>query len=329
MSSTSTGNETARDPLATLRSAVHDGVDRYRALGDEPEARRLLAAAVISYIGDRFNTIALIALSFNLGDSALGVGGMLALLALPRLVVQAAAGSLVDKYPGKRLLIVTQLLMAGIASAFALLAVFPSLWLLYGLTLAMGIVRTVDMPAFELRMMTLTPPDLRGTVNAVHTVAWTAGEIIGPLLGGLVLVWAGATALFLLNGAWFLLIVWMIASLPERIGVPEPGSDTNEEVSVPDGSAMLALGYRFLLQRSDVMLFLGTMATGGVSILAAVALFITRSIDLGLGEGGVGLFYATMGAGTLIGGILAGTGTYTTPRRSLSLLQVQSVLAYS
>lgn len=91
MSSTPTGNEAARNPLTTLRSAVHDGVDRYRALGEAPEARRLLATAVISYIGDRFSTIALIALSFDLGDSALGVGGMLALLALPRLVVQAAA----------------------------------------------------------------------------------------------------------------------------------------------------------------------------------------------------------------------------------------------
>ena len=62
------------------------------------------------------------------------------------------------------------------------------------------------------------------------------------------------------------------------------------------------------------MLFIATMGAGGIFMLAAVALFITRSLDLGLGEGGVGLFYTTMGVGTLIGGVLAGAGTYTTSR---------------
>lgn len=308
MDSTSPQSGAARGLLRTLTSAVRDGVDRYRALGDAPEARRLLAAAAGSYIGDRFNTIALIALSFEFGNSALGVGGMLALLALPRLVIQAAAGSLVDRYPGKRLLMLTQLLMALIAGSFALLAVVPSLWLLYGLTLAMGIVRTADIPAFEVRLMALTPPPLRGTVNALHMMAWTAGEIIGPLLGALVLALAGATPLFLLNGASFLVVVWMIRSLPEWLAAAEAATERDEEAATPK------LGYRFLLRRSDVMLYTATVATSCVLILGAIPLFIARSFDLGLGESGVGLFYATMGVGTLIGGILAGAGTYTTVR---------------
>ena len=85
---TTTSSETLpTGPLERLRTGVQQGIDRYRALGSAPEACRLLAAASASYIGDRFNTIALIALSYELGGSALGVGGMLALIALPRLVV--------------------------------------------------------------------------------------------------------------------------------------------------------------------------------------------------------------------------------------------------
>lgn len=318
MDSTHAG-EAARGPLATVKTAVRDGVEHYRALRHAPEARRLLAAAAGSYIGDRFNTIALIALSFELGDSALGVGGMLALLALPRLVVQAAAGSLVDRYPGKRLLMLTQLLMALIAGSFALLAIIPSLWLLYGLTLAMGIVRTADIPAFEVRLMALTPPEQRGTVNAVHMLAMTAGDIIGPLLGGVVLALMGATPLFLLNGASFLIVVWMISSLPERLGAAEPVAETSDEPETP------ALGYRVLLERSDVMLYTATVATSCILILGAIPLFITRALDLGLGEGGIGLFYATMGVGTLIGGILAGAGTYTTVR-ALAIAAVAGIV---
>ena len=245
----------AHGPLATVRAAVRDGVDRYRALRDAPEARRLLAAAAGSYIGDRFNTIALIALAFELGDSALGVGGMIALWALPRLVIQAAAGSLVDRYPGKRLLMLTQLLMALLAGSFALLAIVPSLWLLYGLTLAMGIVRTADTPAFEVRLMALTPPTLRGTMNALHMMAWTAGEIIGPLLGALVLTLIGATPLFLLNGASFLVVLWMINSLPERLGSAEAATEPDAAGALPN------LSFRFLLQRPDVMFYTAAVAS--------------------------------------------------------------------
>lgn len=312
MDSKSPGGAAPKRPLAATGAAVRNGIERYRALREAPEAGRLLAAAAGSYIGDRFNTIALIALSFELGDSALGVGGMLALLALPRLVVQAPAGALVDRYPGKRLLIITQLLMALAAGSFVLLAFVPSLWLLYGLTLIMGVVRTADIPAFEVRLMALTPPERRGTANAVHMLAMTAGDIIGPLLGGSVLVLAGSTPLFLVNAATFLLVVRVIASLPERIAGIEPEVATVDMTSAT--APVPTLGYRTLLGRSDVRLYVAVLTASCILILAVIPLFITRAHDLGLGDGGVGIFFATMGVGTLIGGVLAGIGTYSSTR---------------
>ncbi len=311
MTATPSEGGAARGPLATVRSAVRDGVDRYKALREAPEAGRLLATAALSYIGDRFNTIALIALAFELGDSALGVGGMMALLALPRLIVQAPAGVLVDRFPGKRLLLLSQLAMAALAGSFALLAIWPSLWLLYGLTLAMGVVRTVDIPAFEVRLMALTPPERRGTANSVHMLAMTGGEIIGPLLGGVVLALTGATPLFIINALSFLVVARMIASLPERVAAAQPAAapdDSDESVAAP------ALGYRSLLRRSEVRLYVATLTASCILLLGAIPLYITRALDLGLGEGGVGLFYATMGIGSLIGGVLAGTGTYSSTR---------------
>ena len=50
----------------------------------------------------------------------------------------------------------------------------------------------------------------------------TAGELIGPLLGGLVLVWVGAAPLFLLNGLSFVFVAAAVASLPERVAGSEP-----------------------------------------------------------------------------------------------------------
>ncbi len=313
---------TSNGPLNRLRRGFDRIIGRYRELGAVPETRRLLGAAAGSYIGDRFNTIALIALSFKLGDSALGVGGMLAMVALPRLVVQAASGALVDRYPGKRLLVASQLVMGTIAACFLFLDAFPSLWLLYALTFAMGVVRTVDMPAFEVRLMALTPTPQRGVANAVHMLAMTAGELVGPLLGGLVLALVGANPLFIVNALSFVIVASIVASLPERVAGTEP--EPQAEAAATGAPTAPPLGYRALLRRSDVALYTGMVVASCILILGAIPLFIVRANDLGLGGGGVGLFYATMGVGTLFGGIVAGAGSHRT-RRALAIAALASI----
>lgn len=311
--------------LGRVRGAVQGAVGRYRELGALPDARRLLLAASGSYVGDRLNTIALIALSFELGDGALGVGGMLALFMLPRLLVQGPAGALVDRFPGKGLLVVTLGLMAVGAAAFALLAVAPSLWLLYGLTLVLATLKTVSMPAFEVRLMAATPAEQRGTANALHTVAFTVGDFVGPLLGGLLLAWLGATPLFLLNGLSFVGVALAVA----RTGGDAKAAAEAAEAEAEAPSAPAGLGYLALLRRPDVGLYAGLTVATSVLIMGTIALFVVRSQELGLGEGGVGLFYAIMGVGTLVGGLAAGAGSYTGPRALLVAAGAAAVGALS
>lgn len=315
--------EISGSPIATIRAAFRDGIDRYRALRDAPETRRLLIAAAGTHIGYRLNTIALVALSYSLGEGALGVGGMLAIMMFPSLVIQPFAGSLVDRYPGKRLLVLTQLALALVAASFVLLSVFESIWLLYGLALAMGFVRTVDQPAFEVRLMSLTPKEKRGTANAVQMLAITSGEIIGPLLGGLILAFASAEPLFILHALTILVLARVVAVLPERVAGATSDADEPEE-RTSDASAKPP-GYMSLLRRADVRLYTGLVAASYLLFLGTVPLYIVRANELGLGDGSVGFFYTVMGVGTLIGGILAGMGTYST-NRALGIAGMASVV---
>lgn len=303
---------TARGQLGRASAAVRRGAARYQEIGALPDARRLLLAATGSYIGDRLNTIALVALAYTLGDGALGVGGMLALTMLPRLLAQGPAGVLVDRFPGTGLLVVNQTAMAVVAAAFALLTAVPHLWLLYALTLALATLKTVAMPAFEVQLMGATPPERRGTANALHTVAMTAGEFVGPLLGALVLAWAGAIPLFLLNGLSFLGVALAVARrrrTPDRaVKTADEGADGPASGRV---AALMGGGYGALLRRPDVALYAALTVAGSVLILGTIALFAARADELGLGAERVGLFYAVVGIGSLVGGLLAGAGSYT------------------
>ena len=305
-----TASAPAPGAAARLRAAGRGWAERYRALGEAPATRRLLGAAAASYVGDRFATVALVAASYDLG-STLGVGATFALIALPRVLVQAPAGTLVDRHPGKRLLIGALLATGAVTAGFVLLRAIPSLWLLYGLVLASATLLTVTRPAFEVRLMAVTPPAHLGTANAVHLLAMTCGELIGPFAGGLLLALAGTTPLFLFNAASFLIVAGIVASLPERVSEAAP-------TPAAESTSAAAEGYRTLLRRPEVALFCGSITLGSAALLAVYALFADRADDLGLGAGGVGIFFGTMGVGTLIGGVAAG-GIPGTDRRALPL----------
>ena len=304
-----TGEQALERWQDTLKSAIQASVGRYRDLGALPDARRLLSAAAGSYVGSEFNAIALIALSYSLSGGAFGVGGMLIVSSLPRLLVQGPAGALVDRYPGPRLLILTQCLLAVLAAGFALLVFMPSIWLLYGLIFVSGVVGTVDVPAFELRLMNLVPPAQRGTANALHVLAMSSSGLVGPMLGGVVLGLFGALPLFVLNSVSFL----TVAATVSRLRPAHPAA-VAAEPTAEAAAATARTGYGDLLRRPGVALYTALVVTSSVFGVTAITLLIVRAHELGLGDGGVGMFFTVSALGALLGGVVAGGGSYDGPR---------------
>ncbi len=321
MDATPAESAVTRNPLEAVKTALVDGIGRYRALRDAPESRTLLLGFAGTRIGYRASTVALIALSYKLGDGAFGVGGMLAIMMGPSLLVQPLAGSLVDRFQGKRTLIATTLLTALLVGAYMFLAQFPSIWLLYTIALAMGIVVTFDGPAVELRLMKLTPRSMRGTANAVQMLTFTAGEVVGPVIGGALLALAGVNAVFSFQIVTLLMFASLVARLPERVAA----STVAEEISEAGATTESGSGYLMLLRRSDVRLYTGVVMASYLLLYGTMTLYIVRAGELGLGHGSVGLFYTVMGVGSFAGSVLAGMGAYST-KRALGVAGIASVI---
>jgi MFS family permease len=324
MDATSAELEVSRNPIEAVKGALAEGFGRYRALKDAPESRKLLLGCAGTRIGYRASTVALVALSYKLGDGALGVGGMIAILLGPSMLVQPLAGSLVDRFQGKRTLVATTLLTAMLVATYMLLTATPSIWLLYTITLAMGIVQTFDMPAVEIRLMKLTPRTLRGTANAVQMLAITAGEIAGPVIGGLLLALAGVNAVFAFQIVMLLMFAGVIQRLPERVAGATSTED--DEADQAEEAPAKGSGYLSLLRRQDVRLFTGVVMSTYLLLYGTVTLYIVRAGELGLGDGSVGLFYTVMGVGSFVGSVLAGMGGYAT-KRALGVAGIASVIA--
>ncbi len=300
-------------PWARLREAG----DGYRGLLGQRDPALLLAGGAISVIGDWLNTVALVELSYRLGEGSFGVGGLLAMRMLPPLLFQGAAGALVDRLPGRRLLVGTQLLMAVIAGSFALLAAVPQLWLLYALVFTLETTQTVARPATMVRFMEVVQPEQRGAANALYGMTSTTAQFGGASVGALLFALIGATPLFLLNSVTFLVVALAVSRTSpgqtRRIADQTSASSAAMDGVVDsDGSTKgpNRAGYRRLLRRMDVVGYAGVTITISILIQSVIALFPVRSRDLGLGEGGAGICFAVVAIGFLLGNAVAGSGTY-------------------
>jgi MFS family permease len=287
-------------------AALQQTLAHYRAVFGERNIALLLSAGFVSEVGDWFNIVALISLSFRFGDGALGVGGMLAARMVTRLLLQGPAGSLVDRFPGRKLLFASQIVMAAVASGFMLLLVVPELWLLYLLVIALEGANCVARPAFMVVLKREAPEALRASANGALFASQTTAQLVGPLLGAAALTPLGPAAVFALNGLTFLAVAAGVTQLR--------GGLTGASVAAPipvvpdtgEPPAAAPVGYRWLVRRRDLSLYSLVCLSLALLVQATIALFVVRANALGLGDGGVGIFYAAVASGSIAGSLVAG-----------------------
>src|SRR5687768_5689800 len=83
-----------------------------------PQFRSLWLAQVISLSGDWFNTIASVIIINRYAPSGLAVGGLFIARALPPFLLGPLAGVVADRFDRRKVLILSDVLRAGIVLAF-------------------------------------------------------------------------------------------------------------------------------------------------------------------------------------------------------------------
>jgi MFS family permease len=122
---------------------------------------------------------------------ALGILGLCG--AAPRLALGALGGVLVDRYDHKRLLILIQFFSALPVFIFLALYLFGALefWHLLVLEILFGSIRAVNPSASQSILAELVPrQDLLNAVS-LYTVGFNLARIMGPSLGGILILWIG------------------------------------------------------------------------------------------------------------------------------------------
>ena len=204
-------------------------------------------------------------LVWELSGSATMVGIAGGLRSIPFIVMGPLGGVLADRLDRRRLLITTQTIMAVIALLFAMLVAlhWVRVWHAMVFSLLMGCGFTLNMPVRQSLVANTVPRNDLGNAIALNAMANNATRVVGPAVGGILIVAFGAAGNFLLQAALYLCMVAII--FPMRV----PYRDT---ASASDASALRNLQEGIQYVRGNKTL-LGLMMLSFIPALFVMPIF--------------------------------------------------------
>jgi MFS family permease len=283
-----------REPGLLRRLAIDLGpLRRY------PAFRRLFVGQTISTFGSEVAAVAAPFQLYQLTHSTLQVGLLSICELVPLLTLTIVGGAIADAVDKRRLLLVTEVLLALVAVGFAFNASLdePRVWAIYVLvTLAMSIfsLGVAGMNSVIPRLVERV--DLTPAI-AIENVYGSTTNVAGPALGGALIVVFGLTGAYLLDAATFAASLWSVWRLP-----PLPAAHDAERPSL----RTIAEGFRFV-KRKKVLLGMFLVDSNAMVFGMPRALFPALALERFNGGAGVlGLMYAAPYAGALTASLVSG-----------------------
>ena len=275
---------------------------------------------MISLMGTWMQSIGQAWLVLELTHSAWQLGLVGALQALPILAFSIFGGVFADRWPKRRVLLVTQ--SASMIQAFLLWALIAAsviqLWQLYILAILLGLTNSLGRPASRSFVVEMVGREDLPNAVALNSSLSNLARIVGPGLGGIIIAASGTALLFLLNGLSFIAVIVALALMksqdlydqtPQRASTSERRGTWQ---SLREGVSYVWSTHAVLL----LILVVGLVLLFGSNFNVVLPLFATEVLRVG--ATGFGFLSAATGIGALLAALwLAWSNQKPTIRRVL------------
>jgi MFS family permease len=277
----------------------------FRALHN-PNYRRYALGSLISNTGTWMQRVAQDWLVLRLTDgSGTALGITTGLQFLPVLLLSPYAGVIADRFSKRRLLQLTQLMMALASLVLGVLAVTGAaeVWMVYLIAFLFGIGSAFDAPARQSFVSEMVGPDDLTNAVGLNSATFNAARIMGPGLAGLMIgaLGGGADAtgwVILINALSYGAVIWQLQHMdPTLLHSPRP---------VARSPGMLLEGVRYIRSQPKMMMILVMVffaGTFGMNFQITSALMATHVFGKGAGE--FGILGSAMAVGSLVGALLS------------------------
>ena len=274
-----------------------------------PNYRLYFTGQLISISGNWMQTVAEMWLVVRLTESGIAVGLTVALQFLPTLLFGAFGGLLADRHDKRRLLMITQGLMA--IPAIALVALSGTgvieVWMVYALVLVRGAVTAVDSPTRQSFVMELVGPDRVVNAVSLNSVMVHTARIVGPMLAGGLIAVVGLAPCFAVNALTFLVMFVALRLMdPSELETPTPVLPARGQVRAAVREAWRRPELRVPLM---MMVLVGTLAFNFQVLLPLFASFTWHGTATTYA-----LLTTAMGVGSVAGALVSGARGRVSPR---------------
>jgi MFS family permease len=258
------------------------------------------AGALVSNIGGWMQSTAQdwVVLTELTNNDAAAMGATMALQFGPPLVLVSLTGWVADRFDRRRILLVTQslLLLLAIAVGVLLLTDVMTLPMMFCFAAGFGVVNAFDAPARQAFVSDMVSTGDTSNAVALNSASFNMARMIGPAVGGLLIVAIGSGWVFVVNAATFLAMI--VALLLMRQGQLAPRLKNRSRGG-------LAAGFRYVWGRSDLRVVFVTVFLIGAFGMNFPIFASTMAIEFGAGADGYGVLSSILAIGSLTGALLA------------------------
>ncbi len=258
--------------------------------------RLFFGGQAVSLVGTWMQSVAQGWLVWRLTGSA-GMLGLIGFLSqIPTFLFGAWAGSLADRLPRRRIVLVTQAnaLAQAVLLSVLTLGGWVQAWMLLPLSFMLGMTYAFEIPARQALLGEIAGEDMPNAL-ALNSTIVNGARIVGPALAGLLVAAVGEGWAFAVNALSFLgtIRALVVMELPPFRPAPrQPGPH-------------LRAGFAWAWRAPVVRGILGLLASSSLFGMSYVALLPALASEvLGGGPELFGVLQSAAGVGALGGGIL-------------------------
>lgn len=282
------------------------------------------AGQTISNFGSSFTNFALPLLIFKLTGSAINLAISSAAAFLPYLLFGLIIGAWVDRMDRKRLMVAVDLgnvLLLGSIALFASLGGL-SVWWIYAVGFLTSTINIAFQSAEFAAIPSLVPQADLVTANGRIQASYSAAQVAGPLLAGVLVVLMPLYDLLLLDAATFLVSAGSLLLIRRRFNSDGESRSTSIRQDMAEGLRYV-IGHPVLRMISLMMALVNFF---GATIFAQLVLFGQRR--LGADDTQIGYLFAAGSVGVMVIALLAGPlrKRFSFSQVALGALMIQGVL---
>ncbi|WP_128804087.1 MULTISPECIES: MFS transporter [unclassified Streptomyces] len=268
-----------------------------------PAYRRLWSSTIVTAVGSQLTAVAVPKQIYDITGSSAWVGAASLAGLVPLIVFALWGGAIADSMDRRKLLLITNTGIA-LTSLLFWLQAFTGLESVAALMLLLAMQQAfwgLNAPARTASIARLVPEAQLPAANALGSTVMQTGQVVGPLLAGVLIPVIGLPELYLIDALALCVTVWAVYKLPSL--PPLAGKASRA------GVRAIVEGFRYISMHKVLLLsFLADIVAMVFGMPRALFPQLASETYRPWGEGlALGLLFAAIPIGAVLGGLFSGT----------------------